>query len=439
MYKSFTQAYQYLCRATDYERMTKFHYTQTVFNLKRMQVLMKRLGNPERHIKFIHIAGTKGKGSTALILSQLLSSAGYKTGLFTSPHLVSLLERIQINNQPISKQAFTRMINILLPHLKRIKPTFFEMMTALALSYFFRQSIDFVIMEVGLGGRLDATNIIRPLISIITRIGFDHMDKLGSSLSAIAWEKAGIIKAGVPVISEGRPEEAVKVIRERSLSKNTPYYLLGKDIKIINQGITRIGKRIGLKCHIETPFATHGDLVIPFVGEHQLKNTALALTAIDYLVSRNWLTSSVRTKSELRQVFLPARLELVSTRPYLIIDTAHNQSSMKATAKSLKYFKYKRLILVLGMARDKNVAAILRLIIPKSDIIIFTRADNPRFCEPMELLKRISDYDGRCPLFLEPDAKKAFHLARILAKQNDLILITGSFYLAGAIYPLVRG
>lgn len=409
-FSNYKSAYQYLCQFTDYERITKFHNPQNVFSLTRIQRLMSVLGNPESRLKLIHIAGTKGKGSTAIFLSQLLQSSKHKVGLFTSPHLVDLRERIQINNQPISRKSFTEVMNSLLPHLKRIKPTFFETMTALALCYFAEEKVDYAIMEVGLGGRLDATNIINPLVSIITRIDFDHTDKLGHTLTRIAGEKAGIIKPNTPVITIKQQPEVMRVIRTYACKLKAPLYQIPKSKCLMSNFQYRV------------------------VGQHQKENLALALDACKLL------KVNIRNpQSAIRNITLPARIEVVSRNPITIIDTAHNPVSMQALVDTIKTeFRYKQLVLVIGLARDKEVDKILRIILPLADIIIFTKSDNPRLLEPMDFIDYIKDYDLAVPIFLEPKCRKALRIAQAVAGRKDLILITGSFYLAGSLYPYLK-
>jgi dihydrofolate synthase/folylpolyglutamate synthase len=314
-------------------------------------------------------------------------------------------------------------MNSLLPHLKRIKPTFFETMTALALYYFTQEKVDYAIMEVGLGGRLDATNIINPLVSIITRIDFDHTDKLGNTLTKIAREKAGIIKPNTPVLTIKQQPEVMRVIRAYARKLKAPLYQIPKSKYLMSN----------FKCGV--------------VGQHQKENFALALAAYEYLrpasgdLRRGSKTHDSQriTQDALRRVVLPARIEVVSRNPLTIIDTAHNPVSMKALVDTIKTeFRYKQLVLVIGLARDKEVDKILRIILPLADIIIFTKSDNPRLLEPMDFVDYIKDYDLAVPIFLEPNYRQALRTAQSVAGRKDLILITGSFYLAGSLYPLVK-
>ncbi len=371
---------------------------------------MDASSNPQNKLKLIHITGTKGKGSTAIFLSKLLQSAGYKAGLFTSPHLVDLRERIQINQNPISKKSFVAVFNSLLPHINKIKPTFFEITAAMAFHYFAKKKVDYAVIEVGLGGRLDATNIIKPLVSVITRIDFDHMDILGNTITKIAREKAGIIKQSTPVITIPQPPEAMRIIRSYAKIKKAPLYVIPKS-QIASQKLP--------------PLVT---------GKHQKENFILALAACERL--------KISAKSIyflLGSVILPARIETVSKNPLIIVDVSHNPVSIKALADTIKKeFEYDKLILILGLARDKEVDKILKTILPIADIIIFTKSDNPRLLEPIEFIDYIKDFDLYIPVFLEPDCRKTLRIARSLARKNDLILITGSFSLAGALYPTIK-
>ncbi|MBI4711711.1 MAG: bifunctional folylpolyglutamate synthase/dihydrofolate synthase [Planctomycetes bacterium] len=409
--ETYNKALRHLARFTDYERMTKYHYSQKTFNLKRMERLLAGLGNPHHRLCAIHIAGTKGKGSTAIILSQILQAAGYKVGLFTSPHLVDIRERIQVNGVNITKDNFTRLMNIIADNAGHLKPTFFEIITAMAFLYFAEQNVNFAVVEVGLGGRLDATNIITPLASVITRIDFDHMDKLGNTIGKIASEKAGIIKENVSVItlSQSYPI-ADRVIKQRARMKKAPLYII--------RSLAR--PPAGWKV----------------LGRHQPENLALALAALKALnihINRNIISRA------LEKLRLPGRLEIVSRWPYVVIDSAHNPVSMKAAVDTIsREVKYRRLILILGISCDKEIAEILDIIIPLADVVILTGTDNPRLLKPIEFLDYIKEEHLERPIFLEPDYRRAYRLARKLAGQSDLILATGSFYLAGAMLGLHR-
>ncbi|MFH1226948.1 MAG: folylpolyglutamate synthase/dihydrofolate synthase family protein [Planctomycetota bacterium] len=416
MIKTFKEAYDYLCTHTDYERMTKYHYSQKAFNLKRMALLLERLGNPQQGLRFIHIAGTKGKGSTAIITSRILSASGYKTGLFTSPHLINLNERIQIDGEPISNSIFTRLMEQIRAASRDLKElTFFEIITAVAFLYFREEQVNFGVLEVGLGGRLDSTNVITPLVSVITRLDFDHTDKLGNTISRITREKAGIIKPGVPVttIKQQFPD-AMRIIRNSALKKKSTLYV------VRNQ--------------------TSRPYPAPMVlGKHQNENINLALEVIKILNNRR-LT---RIKSSLviqvlTHLRLPGRMEIINRNPYIIIDSAHNPVAMKATKNTISELSYNKLILVIGISMDKDISAMMDIIMPISDIAIITRTKHPRLLDPLDFTPYIRECYLERPIFLEPNYRRAMRLAKQLTDKNDLILVTGSFYLAGEMLKLTR-
>ncbi|MFH1229945.1 MAG: cyanophycin synthetase, partial [Planctomycetota bacterium] len=412
--RSYTDAYQYLCRFTDYERMEKVHYGQTAYNLKRMKWLLDAIDNPQNKLRCIHIAGTKGKGSTAIMIAQILVSAGYRVGIYTSPHLTDLRERIQIwnKNKPphqkiwcegkqtlISKNEFTNLMNHLVgkirtPNSTLHTPTFFELMTALGFLYFARKKTDFAVIEVVLGGRLDATNLITPLVSVITRIDFDHTDKLGNTIKKIAYEKAGIIKNGIPVVTFKQKTQADEVIRNQAKTENAPLYI-----------------------------APINKTKLPVLGNHQMENYSLASGVIKVLNQRNYTNiNSAMIKNALRELQLPARLELVQRRPDIIIDSAHNPLSIKATVETVRKMKYRNLILILAISRDKEIAKILNIIIPIADIVIFTKTNHPRLLQPDEFFNpahnlRLCLARNKVMCWVESNPKRALEMAQRLAKE----------------------
>ena len=433
--KPYSEAYQYLCKFTDYERMAKVNYSQTAYNLKRMKWLLQALGNPHDKLRCIHIAGTKGKGSTAIMLATILAQAGYQVGIYTSPHLVDMRERIQVwhngKQNLISKNDFTKLMNHITNGLNRqnLNPTFFELMTALGFLHFARQGVDFAVIEVGLGGRLDATNLITPIASVITRIDFDHMDKLGYTLNEIAREKAGIIKAGVPTISFRQKTAADKVIRSIAINNKAPLYLAN----ILRHNL-------------------------PVQGAHQSENWSLALKTIE-VINKRGITDigPAIIKSALKRLELPGRIELVSSQPDIIIDSAHNAVSIKATTDTVSRLpakggsaspasprrsrgraggKYHKVILIFALSADKEIGKIISSVITMADIIIFTRTSHPRLMDPEGFVRYLPN-DSNKTFLIEPDYTKALSMARRLAQADDLIIITGSFYLAGPVRELL--
>lgn len=412
---SYAEACRRLFKFTDYELMAKIRYSQKAYNLKRMRQLLESVNNPQNLLRCIHIAGTKGKGSTAIMLAAILAQAGYKTGLYTSPHLADLRERIQIWSQKsktlISKNDFTGLMNHILAFTKApgLKPTFFELMTALGFLHFAANKTDWAVIEVGLGGRLDATNIINPAVSVITRIDFDHMNKLGRTLSQIASEKAGIIKPGVPIISFRQKTAADKIIRSASKKLRAPLCLAG--------------------------ISNHQ---LPVLGRHQSENWSLALKTIEEL-NRLGLAAVNPTdiKSALNKLELPGRMEQLSVRPAIIIDSAHNPVSFRATCETARQLAGRPIVMILALSADKEAGQITRLASELTDIIILTKTDHPRLLEPQKLIKHFP-YNPDRPILLIPNHLNALKTARQLAGQNGLILITGSFYLAGEMKKLLN-
>ena len=444
-FKSYQEAMEFLFQGPDLERLTsdnKYHLTR--FNLERVEKLLSHVGSPQNGLKVVHVAGTKGKGSTAIMIAQFLEEAGYRVGLFTSPHLIHLEERVSINGVTVPKEEVCRLLGRLRDYVEGERkinindsPTFFEILTALGLMYFSGSppnGVDWAVLEVGMGGRLDATNVVTPRVSVITEIGMDHTEFLGTTLRQIACEKAGIIKEGVPVVSFPGSEMALAVVEERCKEKEVSHYLVGRDI-----GITSVkGLSLeGVECDIRTWAREYRGLRIPLLGNHQARNCACALGAIEVLAEKRSIQwSEEMAKRALSHLRCPARIEVVSREPLVILDSAHNVPSMRALVSTLgelrKDVPLKRLILVLGLSQDKDVDGILREIGPFADELILTTSGYPRAAEPRLLRKRVMELLGRRALVVG-EAGRALERAKKLAKPGDCICVTGSFYLAGRV------
>jgi len=387
-FRSMSDVMAYLRGFTDYERMTGVPYGGRTYNLNRMRRLVAALGHPERAFRSVHIAGTKGKGSTAIMTEAILRAHGLRTGLYTSPHLVDLLERIQVGGRPVAPREFVRTIESMRPALARLRPTFFEIMTAAAFLIFKARRIDCAVLEVGLGGRLDATNVVVPVACAITRIDYDHTDKLGTTLAAIAGEKAGIIKKGVPVVTSEERPAARRAIARRARSM---------DAKVL------------------APVPAVPRLRV--LGAHQRENASVAMVLAGQVTHLRRKTAA----AALASVGLPGRLDVV--RPGWIIDSAHNPFAMRATAASLP--KARRRIVIFGASRDKDWRGMLRAL--RADVWILTRADNARACAPADLA-------AVRPGTTIGSVARAVRLAEKMARKGDLVLVTGSFYVAGEAY-----
>jgi dihydrofolate synthase / folylpolyglutamate synthase len=420
MIRRYDDVVRFLNTFTDYERMAST-YSPVEYNLERMRRLLTAIGRPDRAFLSLHIAGTKGKGSTAHLAEAILREAGYRTGLYTSPHLVDMRERIRLDGVPVGESDFTAVMAEMEPELRRLRPTYFETMTAAAFLLFARKRVDYAVVEVGLGGRLDATNVILPAACAITTVDYDHMDKLGTTLRQIASEKAGILKPGVPAVSSPQAPEARRVLRDLARLRQGSGVAGSLDFprfRVLSQG------GAVLKFNVNGPGGRPMECVLPALGEHQAANAATAIA----LVERGGagITPAI-VRRALRKVRLPGRVEIVGRRPWLIVDAAHNPVSARALAAALRSVKRRRTVLVFGASADKDYGSMLRTLLPAADLAIFTRAANVRAASPSDLVKKAS---GR-PAVAAGSVARALAMARKAAGPGDAIVVTGSFYVAG--------
>lgn len=439
VFQSYDEALSFLYKAIDYEKLISYQYNASTFSLERMERLLAYAGCPHKELPCIHITGTKGKGSTSIMISAILEHAGLTTGLFTSPHLIDIKERIQINHKTIPEREFTSIINDLRPFIQHLRetelpasPTFFEILTAAGMLYFKKKGVEMAVLEVGLGGRLDSTNVVLPQVSVITNVGLDHTAILGNTLSRIAYEKAGIIKQHVPVISGVEAPEALPVIEKTCREKDAPLYLLGRDIWVEDvQGVDRDGTR-GLMCKIKTWRHTYDGIFLPLVGIHQAQNCALVLGALEVMRDRNYISiNDDIIQKALASLYCPARIEIAAKNPLIILDFAHTVDSMRFLKKALlENFHFNKLVLILGFSQDKDLDNILKEIVYDGDFIIVTRSKNSRAAAPDDLYQRIERLCGKRSKILN-NVQDAVTTAKQMASQGDLICITGSAYLAG--------
>jgi dihydrofolate synthase/folylpolyglutamate synthase len=426
-------ALQYLFTLTDYERMRKPRDAATsIFGLKRMEALLESIGHPERRLRVVHIAGTKGKGSTAAMVASILQHAGARVGLYTSPHVESVRERIMVNGQWIPEERVAAHINRLYPYLEasrtsgeKYMPTFFETFTVAAFLDFAAEGADYAVLEVGLGGRLDATNVVTPLVCGITHVSFDHTDKLGTTLGSIAGEKAGILKPRVPAVVAPQEPEALEAIRTRAAELDAPLTLVGRDVTLSVHDE---------QFDIATPSRRYARLRVPLAGEHQRTNAAVSVALAERAAGatgRRLGEEAVR--DGLASLRWRARIETVAERPTIVVDAAHNVASIRALVATLETsFAFRRLLFVVGVSSDKDIGGILRQLAPRASFIALTRANSPRACAPDELLEGLRGLSDVEAVACESPAE-ALALARRRAEPDDLVCVTGSFYLAGEI------
>jgi len=417
----------YLDSFINYER---YKYFPKKVNLNDYKNFLEKIGNPQNKLsKSILIAGTNGKGSTAAILSSVLSAAGYSIGLFTSPHLFSYRERIKINGQNITKRAFSQVINTLKPFLdepyQKLHRTFFEVLTTVAFVHFEREKTDLNILEVGLGGRKDSTNVVMPLISCITPIGFDHTRTLGRSLSEIAREKCGIIRKGGVVVSSIQHKNAMRVIEHTVRKREALLYTTERYIKVKHRTIDEKGIKFSYRDE---------EYFFPFIGRFQIKNLCTALLVIEILIKKGFTVTKRNMQKGLERCIWRGRFDIVSRSPFILLDGAHNPSAMREMVKSLKeIFPRKKIIAIFSCLTSKDKRGMARQLEKLTDTIILTKIDAERAAEMPELkrafLKTVSIRDT---------IKNALSLAREFSDKNSLILITGSIYLVAEAYEALN-
>jgi len=432
-------ALAYLFSATDYEKMRRVRYNADTFSLDRMRRLLERLGSPHRRLRTVHVAGTKGKGSTAALVHAVAMACGLTAGLYTSPHLVDIRERIRIGRRDIGRHELAALVEAARPHVDRLRaeadaPTFFEIFTALAFGHFARAGVDVAVVEVGLGGRLDATNVLAPDTAVITAISLDHTLQLGDALSAIAAEKAGIVKPGVPVVSQPQPPDAMAVIEDVCRAAEAPLVVVGREVTYTWSPAEEAG-RLGCEVTVRTPDALYDRLFVPLMGEHQAVNAATAVAAAERCGPLAERLSPRVVREALRQVRWPGRMEHLPGKPEMVLDGAHNRASMERLLEALaRHFPARRTIVVFGSAADKDVDGMLGVLaerLPDSPVV-FARTDNPRAADPADLAERFRACGGTAGE-AAGDVSSALNVAAERATADGLIVVCGSLYLVGEV------
>lgn len=411
------------------------------FGLQRTEKILELLGNPHEKLKLIHIAGTNGKGSTTAMLSQVLIEGGYKTGMFTSPYLEEFEERIQINNENIPKGRLCEIISKVKVAIDEVialgfeHPTEFEIITCAMFLYFYEESIDIGIIEVGLGGRLDSTNVITPILTIITAISYDHVNILGNSLGEIAGEKAGIIKEKISLVSYPQEKEADEVIVNVAKEKNSKVVQVTKDcvnfVKVVDTG-----ENTYQKISINSKKVYEFNLAL--LGKHQILNAAVVVSAVEELIENGFKISEDNMRNAFENVRWKGRMEIMKRKPLIVIDGAHNLGGIESLIESVKvYFKYDNIKLILGILSDKEVHKMVEKVACIAEKIYTVTPHSDRAELASELKKVVSQYNENVKSYI--DYGDALNEALNDSAENDLILISGSLYMIGDMRKLIRG
>lgn len=429
--QTYSDALAYLQSFINWEVERHVRNSPETMTLDRPRALLEALGNPHMRYPVIHITGTKGKGSVGAMCAAALRASGLRAGLYSSPHLQDYRERFRVDNALISPEKFTAMVNRLRGVVEDIPDiTWFEVTTALAFLYFAECEVDAAVIEVGLGGRLDATNVVMPVVSVITSLSFDHTYLLGDSLESIAAEKGGIIKPGVPVVSAPQPDEALNVLREIAVENDSPFTLVGQDWVYSSEGSASDGEAFtaGRAGEAVQPYRT------ALLGKHQVINATVALAALDHALKAGVALTDEGIRGGLVQVDWPGRLEVLPGEPLLVLDAAHNADSAEHLRTALQErFARRPLVLIFGASADKDVAGMFDALLPLVDVLVVTQAAHPRAlsAKEVETTARESGYCGE--VVQTPDIRTALQQAAIHAGASGLICATGSLFVVGEV------
>jgi dihydrofolate synthase/folylpolyglutamate synthase len=439
----YQEALDYLYTFIDYSMTRNMRYTEDKFNLDRMHKFMELFDNPHKKYPVIHVAGTKGKGSTSALIAHALYEQGYKVGFYTSPHLHDFCERIQVDFVPMKHEEMVAIVDLMkskIPFVAEI--TTFELMTAMAFIYFMNKRVDYAVIEVGLGGRLDATNVVSPLVSVITSLSLDHINVLGDTLAKIAYEKGGIIKNNTPVVVAPQKDEAILVLKKIAEERNSPLFQVGKDYLYAQAAKSLSGQnffvwpkedQIAVNAFIESagredwePTKFH----IPLLGFHQVQNAATAFTTLTVLRQNGLKISDDSIRKGFANVVWPGRFEVINRRPFIVIDSAHNRESALRLRNAVDdYFPGIPVVLVFGASEDKDIDGMLVELLPRVKIVITTKSIHPRAISPEDLVIKVNQMGVRA--IPTQSLEEAFDQALKLAGKENLILVAGSIFVAG--------
>lgn len=400
--------------------------------LRRVRDLLGRLGDPQRAVPTVLVAGTKGKGSTAAMMASVLHAAGYRVGLYTKPHLLDYRERVRVNGELIPPETLAAAVDVIAPHADAMAagpdgvPSYFEVSVAIAFWHFAREGADLAVVEVGLGGRLDATNVADPRLSVITPVSFDHMDVLGTTLGAIAREKAGIVRPGGVVVSAPQAPEALASIIDVCARLGADLTLADERMRIRPISSTLYDQAFAL----DGPARSYGTLRLPLVGAHQLTNVTTAVAALEVLGRRGFPATTASVRDGLAALRWPARVEVVHERPYVVVDVAHNPASIAALRQTLEtLFPGRRIILVFGMVATHDHRASTSLIAPLADVVITTTPHHAKPLPAAVLAEEAVRFTPRVEVI--DDRRAALDRALALARNEDVVVVAGSFFLVG--------
>lgn len=455
----YQSALDFLYGRINYERTARGVPSGSFLKLDRMRQLLDSLGNPQDSLRAVHIAGTKGKGSTAAMVASSLRAAGYRTGLYSSPHLDRLEERINIDGIDCTADELVEMVEAVWPAVAMLdqqshdsneheNPTFFEITTAMAMVHFVRRGVDVVVLEVGLGGRLDSTNVCCPVVTVITSISFDHTQQLGNTLAAIAREKAGIVKPGVPLICGVKEDESLDSIQQIVTERGAPIQLIGKDFEFQYKPPTRnspasTGGTIDYHDSFSRDTTRLNGISVGMLGSHQAMNAAIAIATLRCMQEEGWRVDESAIRYGIANARCRARIEVLSRQPTIVLDTAHNLASIEALLSALdESFDTSQRLLIFAATRDKDVSGMLRLLLPRFDSVILTRyVDNPRGVAPdrlCELVEKLRNEVNSVPeLFTAESPVSAWEKYQTLAMPDQLVCVTGSFFLAAEMRPII--
>jgi dihydrofolate synthase/folylpolyglutamate synthase len=454
--KNYQANLDYLFSFVDYSLTRNLKYTPEKFNLERMQALNDLMGNPHKDYPIIHVAGTKGKGSTAAMIASILIAADYRTGFYLSPHLQDFAERIQVNNAPIPHGALNQLVDYIKPMVEEIgRLSTFEITTSLAFEAFRKQHVDVAVVEVGLGGRVDSTNIINPVLSVITSLSMDHMNVLGDTLEKIAAEKAGIIKSGIPVVCAPQQLNALAILESKALEKKCELILAGRDLETslekytldgqwfevrIPQTVQEIGGQTTLNglpqnrsyLIASADYSDGVDYFIPLLGKHQIDNAATAISAILQLRRLGFEISDKAIQEGLANVFWPCRFEILEKKPPLVVDSAHNRDSANKLRKAMEdYFPGKPITLIFGASEDKDISGMFAELLPGCSRLILTKSTHPRAADLDTLIKSANAYS--CPMISTESIEVALEFSLDPGEPDGVILAAGSLFIASAV------